>query len=473
MSGPAPKNWASAPGKGRWDEPQGAPLLADLDGSDPQALLVNLLENVADYDRESRTKIRLVPTEGLMSPLQKLMFLSVQTGRYLHAPPEDDLKAIRYPDIHNLQVTYEICRSAAREALQARYCIPDYLSGLQAMTLSLLAFTAAGDVVASVDPADGGHPSTRRIVERLGRQSAFLSFDSMAAPEGEQSLSGTPPALVYLDYSNLLHAPDLHAIRESVPDATLVVDASQVLGLVVSGAFPNPLANGADALVASTHKSLCGPQKALLATNSADLYNQAQQVCGEFISNNHPADVGALAVCLLEAKVVGQKYGQQLIANARTLAHALQERNWPIYSSPYAEGSVTDTHQVWVDCSRQEWVAEDTVQLLNSAGIVVNTLFIGGDSQAGTGSKGLRLGTTEVTRLGMAEPEMTAIANMMSDVVDGRMSPQEVRGRAATLRSTFREPTHCVTFDAVRAPVRLSLRDLLRPFDGLFELEEE
>jgi glycine hydroxymethyltransferase len=50
---------------------------------------------------------------------------------------------------------------------------------------------------------------------------------------------------------------------------------------------------------------------------------------------------------------------------------------------------------------------------------------------------GLRIGTTEVTRLGMGEVEMQAIADMIAGVlVEGR-NPNHVRAEALELRAGF------------------------------------
>jgi hypothetical protein len=65
--------------------------------------ILKLLNQVKEYDTTSDSLVRLIPTEGLMSPLQKQMFSSYQHERYLHAPPEANVKAIRYPDIGPLQ----------------------------------------------------------------------------------------------------------------------------------------------------------------------------------------------------------------------------------------------------------------------------------------------------------------------------------------------------------------------------------
>ena len=65
------------------DLPKGEAGPSNLDA------LGELLRNVGMYGDETSATIRLVPTEGRESPLQKSMYESVQNERYLHAPPQN------------------------------------------------------------------------------------------------------------------------------------------------------------------------------------------------------------------------------------------------------------------------------------------------------------------------------------------------------------------------------------------------
>ena len=57
-----------------------------------------------------------------------------------------------------------------------------------------------------------------------------------------------------------------HPVRElraALPKAVIAYDASHVMGVVAGGQFQSPIAEGADLIQGSTHKSLFGPQKGL------------------------------------------------------------------------------------------------------------------------------------------------------------------------------------------------------------------
>ena len=58
--------------------------------------------------------------------------------------------------------------------------------------------------------------------------------------------------------------------------ANIVFDGAHVLGLIAGGEFQDPLREGADVLIGSTHKSFFGPQGGLIVSNNhADSLHEA------------------------------------------------------------------------------------------------------------------------------------------------------------------------------------------------------
>ena len=56
---------------------------------------------------------------------------------------------------------------------------------------------------------------------------------------------------------------------------------------------------------------------------------------------------------------------------------------------------------------------------------------------------GLRMGTTEVTRLGMRESEMEQIADFIAAVLVERRPPEGVRRSVVSFRSSFQKVGYC------------------------------
>lgn len=82
--------------------------------------------------------------------------------------------------------------------------------------------------------------------------------------------------------------------------------------------------------------------------------------------------------------------------------------------------------------------------LLAEASLITNKNLIPSDRPEDWDRPGgLRIGTTEVTRRGMKQPEMEAIADLMTDVLIGRRAPQAVRSDAVALRRAFSRLHYC------------------------------
>jgi glycine hydroxymethyltransferase len=130
----------------------------------------------------------------------------------------------------------------------------------------------------------------------------------------------------------------------------------------------------------------------------------------------------------------------QIVANARALAKALQERDVPMLG---AHKGFTTTHQAIADVSAfGRGLA--CAQALERAQIIVNKNLVPADRpQDWDFPGGLRMGTIEVTRLGMKEPEMEQIAELIARVVVRGEAPETVAKDALALRAGFQTLYYC------------------------------
>jgi len=152
--------------------------------------------------------------------------------------------------------------------------------------------------------------------------------------------------------------------------------------------------------------------------------------------------VAALAAAAAELLAFGPEYMANVVMNAQTLAHALQTRGVPVLG---AHKGYTRTHQVIADV-REFGGGLEVAHTLARANLITNKNLLP-DDQPGDWDRpsGLRIGTTEVTRLGMGEAEMQAIADMIAGVlVEGR-DPEHVRAEAIELRAAHQTIHYCFT----------------------------
>ncbi len=83
---------------------------------------------------------------------------------------------------------------------------------------------------------------------------------------------------------------------------------------------------------------------------------------------------------------------------------------------------------------------------LEKANIIVNRQLIPGDIKAKRHYMhpgGIRLGSSEVTRLGMKESEMQEIASLIKQVVIDKKDAKEVAGRIMEFRKNYQKTEYC------------------------------
>src|SRR5690606_34468321 len=205
--------------------------------------------------------------------------------------------------------------------------------------------------------------------------------------------------------------------------------------LIAGRQFQDPLAEGADILSGSTHKSLPGPQKGVILTDRADLMARVEAtIFPGHVSNFHLHHVAALAVTLAEARAFGADYARQMVANARALGQELRRLGLAVQGGD----RVTDSHQVWLDVTELA-TPDEAVETLHAVNLIANVNLI-----PSIRAKGLRLGTPEVTRLGMREPEMRRVAGLMHAALTRSRPEREIRQAVVDLARRHRAIRFCL-----------------------------
>jgi len=130
----------------------------------------------------------------------------------------------------------------------------------------------------------------------------------------------------------------------------------------------------------------------------------------------------------------------QIVRNAQTLGAALARRGIPVLG---AHKGYTTTHQVIADV-RQFGGGLEVAQRLARANIITNKNLIPADKpEDWDHPSGLRLGTTEVTRLGMHETEMETIADFMARLLVEQAVPEDVVDDVIAFRQPYQTLYYC------------------------------
>jgi aminomethyltransferase len=269
-------------------------------------------------------------------------------------------------------------------------------------------------------------------------------------------IAATDPDLIVFGRSVIIHTEPVAAIADFVhshygadnPERPLIMyDGAHVLGLL-GQYFQDPLAEGADVVTGSTHKTYFGPQRGVILSNIAPgsafegfWRHVERRTFPGHVSNHHLGTMLGLLGATYEMLEFRDQYPPQVIANARAFATGLS------HEGLYIEGDVsrgfTDTHQVLLRGSRAQGGL--MADLLEQNNIIVNSQSLY-DDPSFTAASGLRMGTPEMTRYGMKESDFGELAALIATIVrDGGQQPDgKWREDVGELRSRFREMHYCL-----------------------------
>ena len=197
-----------------------------------------------------------------------------------------------------------------------------------------------------------------------------------------------------------------------------VFDGAHQAGLIAGGQFQDPLQEGAVILTGSAGKTFSGPQSGMIMWNDPDLTAPLTEAIFPVLVATHQVNrVAALAVAAAEMLEYGRVYMAQIVKNSKALGQALEQRGIPILA---AERGYSESHQIIANV-RQFGGGLDVAHKLAEANLITNKNLIPGDTPADWDRpSGLRVGTIEITRLGLMEEDMDTIAEFFKRVlIDG------------------------------------------------------
>jgi glycine hydroxymethyltransferase len=154
--------------------------------------------------------------------------------------------------------------------------------------------------------------------------------------------------------------------------------------------------------------------------------------------------VAGKAIAFAEMLKFGKEYAGQIIANAKALAQALYEEGFNVLAE---HKGFTESHTILVDVSRTPLKnGRSCEEKLEAANVIVNRNLLPWDIKEGRNylaPGGIRLGTSEVTKLGMKEPDMKEIASIIKRVIIDGVAPADVIRDVEALRQSFKRVQYC------------------------------
>ena len=399
-----------------------------------------LARAIADERRRQEDHIELIASENYTSPRVLAAQGSVLTNKYAEGYPGKRY----YGGCEFVDVAERLAIERAKTLFGAAFANVQPHSGSQANQAVYFALLAPGDTILGMSLDHGGHLTHGAKVNFSGKLFKAVQYgvrpDTGEIDYGEVerlALEHRPKLIVagFSAYSRVIDWTRFRRIADAV-GARFLVDMAHVAGLVAAGVYPNPVPV-ADVVTTTTHKTLRGPRGGLiLARPDEEIHKKLNSMVFPGIQGGPLMHViAAKAVAFQEALQPPFKaYAQQVVANARALAAALQARGFRIVSGG------TDNHLFLLDLTTRTVTGKDADAALGRAHITVNKNAVPNDPRPPTVTSGLRIGTPAITTRGFKEAEMQRLANWIADVLDhfGDESVVErVRAEVVTLCARF------------------------------------
>jgi aminomethyltransferase len=269
-------------------------------------------------------------------------------------------------------------------------------------------------------------------------------------------IARTRPELLVFGRSVIIHKEPVREIAEFIfaefgkddPRRPLMLyDGAHVLGLL-GPHFQDPLAEGADIVTGSTHKTFFGPQRGVVLSNIGpgsafeELWGFVEsRAFPGHVSNHHLGTLLGLLGAAYEMLRFKDEYPGQVIENAKAFARALHDQGLEIEGDPDLD--FTETHQVLLRTARAK--GEAIAERLEANNVITNPQAFHDDPSFAAAS-GVRMGTQEMTRHGMQPDDFRELAGLLAEILEhGEHKPAGAwQDAARSLRSRFTEMRFCL-----------------------------
>ena len=408
-----------------------------------------------DHNKWFENLIPLIASENIPSPAVREAIISDFGNRYAEGWPGERVYAgCVYID----DVEFE-CMKLAQKLFKAEFADVRPISGVVANLVIYSAFSNPGDVMLAPSIPAGGHIShgkkehsgTAGLVHGLeiefypfDAEEMSIDVDKTKKKVEELNKAGRLPKIAMFGGSLFLFPHPVKELSSFLKnfDIHINYDAAHVAGLIAGGQFQDPLREGANTMTMSTHKTLFGPQGGLVLgfENHAEMIKKA--TFPGLTSSHHIHHMAAKAITFAEALEFGKDYAKQVIKNAKALGEYLNGFGFKILGE---KRGFTKSHQIAVNVLDYSDGGKVEVDL-EKANIIVNRQLIPGDIKAGRNyfhPGGIRLGVSELTRLGYVQSDMQDVAQFIKQVIIDKKDPKKIKSKVKSFRKNFQKVHYC------------------------------
>ncbi len=385
--------------------------LEDVRNVDPEIAQV-----IVDEQERQNSHLELIASENWVSKAVMAAMGSPLTNKYAEGYPGKRY----YGGCECVDQVERLAIERARELFGCEYVNVQPHSGAQANMAVQFAVCKPGDTIMGMNLDHGGHLTHGSPVNMSGKyfnivpygvnDEGFIDYEQMR----EIALKAKRRMIIAgaSAYARVIDFEKFRQVADEV-GAVLMVDMAHIAGLVAAGLHPSPIPY-AHVTTTTTHKTLRGPRGGMILSSNEfnEQYNFNKAIFPGIQGGPLMHVIAAKAVCFKEALEDSFKeYQKRVVANAKTLAEALQKREVPVVSGG------TDNHLMLVDLRNLNITGKEAEKLLDQANITCNKNTIPNDPRSPFVTSGIRLGTPAVTSRGLNEQDMEKVAEAVSSVI--------------------------------------------------------
>jgi glycine hydroxymethyltransferase len=388
----------------------------------------DLFAAIQQEHQRQEDHVELIASENYVSPAVLAAQGSQLTNKYAEGYPGKRY----YGGCEFVDIAEQLAIDRAKTLFGAEYANVQPHSGAQANQAAYLSVLKPGDAILGMSLAHGGHLTHGASVNISGKLFQAHAYGLDAAERidydaVERLTEAHRPRMIVAgasSYSRVIDWKRFRGIADRI-GAWLMADVAHYAGLIVTGLYPSPVGI-AHFVTSTTHKTLRGPRGGLILAGAE--HEKALN------SSIFPSLQGGPLMHVIAAKAVAFKealepsfrdYQKQVIANAKAMASALQERGLRIVSGG------TDSHMFLVDLRAKRITGKEAEGALGRAHITVNKNAIPNDPEKPTVTSGIRLGSPAMTTRGFREAEAEYMGRLIADVLDAPLDEKTLKRVAA------------------------------------------
>jgi glycine hydroxymethyltransferase len=364
-----------------------------------------------ETERQGR-QLEMIASENFVSEAVLEALGTVLTNKYAEGYPGRRY----YGGCEFVDVAESLAIARAKQMFGADHANVQPHSGAQANTAVYMAACKPGDTILGMNLSHGGHLTHGHPLNFSGKYFKVVAYgvrredERIDYEELRRLAVEHQPKVIVVGASAYPRTIDFEAVRR-VADASgalIMADIAHIAGLVAAGLHPSPVPH-CEFVTTTTHKTLRGPRGGMILCREPWAKEVDKALFPGVQGGPLMHVIAAKAVALKEALAPEWKaYQRQIVANAATLAKALQGEGWRLVSGG------TDNHLMLVDVFAKGLTGKVAEKALDKAGITVNKNTIPFDTNSPMVASGIRIGTPALTTRGMKEADMQQIARLIS-----------------------------------------------------------